>query len=623
MAKKTDKMDETAGGATREQSLVSDRSYRPEGIDDSFAGTDPTPVSAPQLGVRGMLRFVWRQLTSMRVALFLLMLLAVAAVPGSIFPQVAQAPAEVAQYMRDNPTLGEWLHRLGFFDVYASVWFSAIYILLFVSLVGCILPRVKAHLHNLRSAPPRTPRRFARFPAKGELTLAGEQADADAVVTAARTHLRKRFLGLPTFRVVTATEPDGARTVSAERGYLRETGNLLFHISLLGLLVSFGAGQLLEYRGQVIITEGRGFANSVVEYDTFESGALFTESSLHPFSMTLDSFESKFRITDAKAQDFAANVTVRETDGSEREATIKVNQPLNQAGAKVYLMGNGYAPSVTVRDAAGEIAFSGPVPFLPEDDMYTSQGVIKVPDVSTGEQIGLVGYFLPTAEVTGDGARSIFPDPYNPALVLTVFHGDLGLDEGIPQNVYRLQTDEMTQSVEEDGTPVTLIVGQGTTVDLPDGLGTIEFTELPRFVALDLRYDPTLVWLLVFSLSALLGVSISLFTPRRRVWVRARTTTPDGGDPRTVVEVAGLARGDDMGLQGEVDALIAALARLDPQPDLDDDDDGAAADDGPAVAADDTDVVSGVHTVSEASDTTAPMTAPSRSAPERPTDEPL
>lgn len=556
-------------------------SYRPEGIDDSFTGsadtltagggstekTSTTPT-APQLGVVGMVRFAWRQLTSMRVALFLLMLLAVAAVPGSVFPQQKQDPAAVAQYMLDNPTLGEWLNRLGFFDVYASVWFSAIYILLFTSLVGCILPRTKAHLHALRTAPPRTPRRFARFPARGRYLAPAELVTPEDVTAAAVKHLRRRYLGLPAFRVTTATEPSGALTVSAERGYLRETGNLLFHISLLGLLISFGAGQMLEYRGQAIVVEGRGFANSVVDYDTFESGALFDENSLVPFSMTLDSFDSTFRITDAKAQDFTAFVTVRETDGTSRQEQIKVNHPLSQSGAKIYLQGNGFAPGVTIRDAAGEVAFAGSVPFLPQDTVYTSQGVIKVPDVSTGEQIGLVGYLLPTAEVTDTGARSIFPDPINPMLVLTVFHGDLGLDDGIPQNVYRLDTDGMTQSLEEDGTAVTLLVGQGETVDLPDGLGTIEFDSLPRFVALDLRHDPTLAWLLTFSLGALLGVSVSLFTPRRRIWVRAQqdeALDPDGSGRivrRTVVEVAGLARGDDSGLQGEVDALLRALPAL-------------------------------------------------------------
>ena len=139
--------------------------YRPEGIDDAFsAGDGPgerTPSGGkggaggdggpalPSLGWRGALRWTWRQLTSMRVALMLLMLLAVAAVPGSVLPQRPQDPAAVLRYLQENPTTGEWLDRLGFFDVYASVWFSAIYILLFVSLVGCILPRTKAHLQAL------------------------------------------------------------------------------------------------------------------------------------------------------------------------------------------------------------------------------------------------------------------------------------------------------------------------------------------------------------------------------------------------------------------------------------------------------------------------------------------
>jgi cytochrome c biogenesis protein len=183
--------------------------YRPEGIDDAFAEGGPgvgqaasSRPAAPALGVVGTLRWTWRQLTSMRVALMLLMLLAVAAVPGSVLPQRPQDPAAVLRYLQDNPTTGEWLDRLGFFDVYASVWFSAIYLLLFVSLVGCILPRARAHLQALRGRPPRTPRRFERFPAQGRAVT---DATPDEVVAAAEAHLRGRVRWLPTFRVETGT----------------------------------------------------------------------------------------------------------------------------------------------------------------------------------------------------------------------------------------------------------------------------------------------------------------------------------------------------------------------------------------------------------------------------------
>ncbi|MFD6448437.1 cytochrome c biogenesis protein ResB [Promicromonospora sp. NPDC060204] len=558
--------------------------YVPDGIADAFTqgeqgeahdtpasdpkGQKPERPTPPALGLVGTLRWMWRQLTSMRVALMLLMLLAVAAVPGSVLPQRNQDAAGVLEYLADHPTAGDWLDKAGFFDVYTSVWFSAIYILLFVSLVGCILPRSAAHYRALRGRPPRVPSRFNRFPAKATLTtgVSPEEA-ADAV--AAR--LRGRLSWLPTFRVDRGEEAARGRrpasaTVSAERGYLRETGNLVFHLALVGLLVSVATGQMLHYRGQAIVTEGRGFANAVVDYDTFEKGGWFRPGSLVPFSMTLDKFESEFAsdtVAFAQARDFTAHVTVTEPSGEERPEQIKVNHPIVVDGAKIYLQGNGFAPEITVHDAKGEVAFSGRVTFIPEDTMYTSRGVVKVPDVSPGlDQIGLVGYFLPTAEVNEDGsARSAFPQPVDPLLVLEVYTGDLGLDDGSPQNVYELDTASLTPALEDSGERVKVLARPGETVDLPDGLGTLTLGEdLPRYVALDLRHDPSLVFVLVFALLALAGLTVSLFTPRRRVWVRAY----EGPDGVTVVEVAGLARGDDAGLQAEVDRAVGAVPGAEP-----------------------------------------------------------
>lgn len=565
--------------------------YAPEGLDDAYASGDPadradapgaTPPVLPQLGAVGWLRWAWRQLTSMRVALLLLMLLAVAAVPGSVWPQRSQAPERVQQYLVDHPTAGPWLERAGMFDVYSSAWFSAIYLLLFVSLVGCILPRTRAHLRALGARPPRTPRRLDRFPAQGGGTSAHEP---EAVARAAATALRGRVRWLPRYRVdvrreaavapagaVTAdadgaTGPTrdggGAWTVSAERGYLRETGNLLFHLALVGLLISIATGQLLHFRGQAIVVEGRGFANAQTDYDTFESGSAFDPASLVPFTLRLDRFTSEFDPETLQSRDFLAEVTLTEPGEEPRAETIRVNHPLTAGGAKVYLQGNGYAPDVVVRDAAGEVAFSGPVPFLPRDEVYTSEGVIKVPDVSGDQpQIGLVGSLLPTAQQLTDTLwRSIDPQPNDPVLVLAVWKGDLGLDDGVPQNVYELDDTGMEKVTQDDGTPVTLYVRPGETVELPDGLGTLELRDVPRFVALDLRRDPALPFVLVFALLAFAGLGISLFTPRRRVWLRA---TPDAArHGRTVVRAAALARGDDVGLQAELDEIVGALA-LDP-----------------------------------------------------------
>ena len=176
-----------------------------------------------------------------------------AAVPGSVFPQRNQDRAAVARYLQDNPTLGEWLDRLGFFEVYASVWFSAIYILLFVSLIGCIVPRTWQFVGQLRGRPPGAPRRLTRLPAHTTWRTA---AEPEEIREAALALLRKRR-----FRSHVVGD-----AVAAEKGYLRETGNLLFHIALIVMLVAFAWGQLFKSEGNKLIVEGGGFSNTISRY---------------------------------------------------------------------------------------------------------------------------------------------------------------------------------------------------------------------------------------------------------------------------------------------------------------------------------------------------------------------
>ncbi|GAB2690368.1 cytochrome c biogenesis protein ResB [Thalassiella azotivora] len=514
-------------------------------------GPDEDPV-LPQLGAVGLARFAWRQLTSMRTALFLLLMLSIAALPGSVFPQRGIDAAAVAQYLQDNPTSGPWLDRLGFFDVYASPWFSAVYLLLFVSLVGCVLPRARVHWAAVRARPVRTPRRLERMPAHETLEVDGDPA---AVLTAARGVLRRRRYRAD------VREDDGQPSVSAERGYLRETGNVLFHLSLVGLLVAVAAGSLYGYRGEALVTTGGTFTNTLVDYDSIDPGTLFEPEELPPFQVTLDDLEVSFEEQAggnqfAAPRDFTARVTVVDEPGAEpRRETIRVNEPLSVGSANVYLSGNGYAPLVTVRDGNGDVAFSGAVPFLPVDAFYSSTGVVKAPDARP-EQVGVQALLLPTFVLDEQGPRSVFPDARDPRMVLTAWVGDLGLDDGVPQSVFRLDTEGLTQLTADDGDLFRVVLAPGQTVELPDGHGSITFEDLTRFAAVDVRHDPGKVPALVFAVLAMVGLVASLFVRRRRLWVRV---LPASGPGRTVVQVAGLARGDDPGLADEVRDVARAL----------------------------------------------------------------
>ncbi|MGO3312600.1 MAG: cytochrome c biogenesis protein ResB [Brachybacterium tyrofermentans] len=515
----------------------------------------PRGVNAPALGLRGTLLFLWRQLTSMQTALILLMLLAIAAVPGSLYPQRSVNPALTDQFLEENGRWGKLLDTLGFFEVFSSPWFSAIYLLLFISLIGCIIPRVGVHLRQVRAKPPRTPSRLTRFTGYTRVELPG--ADADALLETARRSLRRSRYRTD------VREETGSRSVSAERGLLRESGNLLFHIALVGVLICVAGGQLTSYRGQITVIEGQGFTNSLTQYDSFESGAWFDTSELSPFQFTLDEFRAEYVLEGADESrvgqplSFEADIDVTTPGEKQEQRTLQVNKPLHVDGTSMYLLGNGYAPDVTVTDPEGNVVAQGPVITVPMGDVgYTSQLVIKAPDARP-DQLAVVGFFLPTGVIDEEGPHSIYPDLADPQLALTVHKGDLGLDSGIPQNAYEVDVSTLTPVTGDDGTPVLISLAPGQIFELPDGT-TISFDGVKRYAAFDVAHDPFERWVLVSALTAVGGLILSLFVPRRRLWVRVGDRS--GPDGTVVLEVAGLSRSDDPALPDDVRALATKLS---------------------------------------------------------------
>ena len=548
---------------------------RPSDYEDGAGGAAAVAeraarADAPGFGVRGWLRWFWRQLTSMRVALILLLLLAVAAIPGSLLPQRGADPNGVVQYQADHPELFPILDAFPIqaFDVYSSVWFSAIYLLLFVSLIGCVLPRIAHHWRAMRGAPPKTPARLSRMAGFAEQFISNPDADAaereafaERAIEQARGILRRQRYRVEVQRITTR-RGDAEISVSAERGYLRETGNLVFHLALLGVLVSVALGGLFSFNGQKVLVEGETMVNQLIDYDSATSGRWFDSARLDPYRMRLDDLAVDYVTPDegnvgaiGMARNFTASVTLMDSDGGEREESIQVNHPLRTAGAPVYLIANGYAPTLTVRDADGEVVFRESVPFIPQDQNLTSLGVVKVPYGLEFEgestQLGLRGFFYPTKADLDSGAfTSNYPDLTNPVLTLDVFVGDLGIDAGVPQSVYALDTTLMEQVAGRELETKSLQLTIGETVDLPEGMGTITLDGAPRYASFDVMSNPAQEWILVFALLAVAGLLTSLFVPRRRVWVKA---LPVEGGVR--LQYAALARGDDPTLEQAVAQL--------------------------------------------------------------------
>ncbi len=533
--------------------LQPDLRQRPS--DDRQATALPSDLTTRELA-----RWSWRQLTSMRTALVLLLLLALAAIPGSVIPQENIDSLAVSQWRDDHPRLAPIWDRLDLFSVYGSVWFAAIYILLMISLVGCIIPRLFVYYRAMRAKPPKAPRHLSRLP---ESTSYTTDEDPDAVLARAARVMKGRR-----FRVHYVEDESDA--VAAERGYLREAGNLVFHLAVIVVLVGVAAGSLFGYKGGVILLNGTdyGFSNNLTQYDDFAPGALFDPDVMEPFSFSITDFDVDW-LTEGKragmAREFVAKLDyTTEPGGEDKTYDLKVNHPLSIGGTDVFLIGHGYAPVITIRDGEGEVAKSGPVVFLPTNaQTFESFGVVKAPFAKPG-QIGLEGAFYPTFAMGRDAdgnltmPASVFGEALDPLISMSLWTGDLGLQDGSASSVYVLDKADATQVMKPNGQPFRMDLRPGETATLPDGLGTVTFDGLQRWNKIQVSRSPGSLVALSGVVVALLGLLGSLFVRPRRMWVRARRQD----DGTTLVEVARLDRssgGDPEDGAAELGEVVAAL----------------------------------------------------------------
>lgn len=437
------------------------------------------------------LRNSWRQLTSMRTALVLLFLLAVAAIPGSVFPQRSVSVEDVRGYYLAHPDLAPVLDRLWAFDVFASPWFAAIYLLLFTSLVGCVTPRLRDQWRALRKPPPDAPKRLDRLP---------QHARFD-------TH---PLIELKGWRTRRTEHPDGTVTFAAEKGYLKETGNLLFHAALLLVLVGVGIGAQWGWHANrlLVLGEDQSFCNTLQQYDEYGLGPRVDATDLPRFCLELVDFQVSY-------QDNGTPKSYLATVAGGR--TFSVNHPLRLDGADIYLLDHGYAAEFRYTDKQGR-SQTTISPLLPKDGMLTSEGVAMFPDVNGNDKTGQMGFealYLPTP---GLGGRSLHPQERDPAMTVWAYRGDLGLDAGIPASVFELDKARLTQYGEAK------ILKKGETWTLADG-SRFEFLGTRPWIAITIRHDPGETMVLVGTVLLLAGLPLSLYGKRRRVWWRLH---PDG-----------------------------------------------------------------------------------------------
>lgn len=526
----------------------------------------PAPIGPQRQSPLGralaLVRNTWRGLTSMRTALMLLFLLALAAIPGALLPQRSLNAQKVDQYIADRATLGPWMDRLELFDVFSSFWFTAIYVLLFISLVGCILPRVFDHYKALRTEPVKAPRNLSRLPYHFE---SSDAATPEEVVERTRKELR----GWRT--VVRPGSREGEFTVSAEKGYTREAGNLVFHLALVCLLAAIAIGKLFGYEGNVIViaNDGPGFCTtSPAVFDSFRAGNVNDGTGLTPLCVRVKTFKADY-LPNGQAEMFTADISYQAGKDLQsdtwRDTTIKVNHPLRLEGDRIYLQGHGFAPKFTVTFPNGQTRTES-VQWRPDDaTTFLSSGVLRI-DPPGGmypndadrrkNQIAIQGLFAPTGLLHGSLLTSAFPAMQNPMVAVDVYRGETGLDTGRAQSLFTLDPEMIKQGRLTKEQRVNLAPGES--VSLSDGT-KVTFDGAEEFVNLQVSHDPAQGWVLASAITMMAGLLVSLLVKRRRIWLRVYPDSTSDDQRRTVVEMGGLARTDQAGWGGEFDRLRTRL----------------------------------------------------------------
>ncbi|MGH2663119.1 MAG: cytochrome c biogenesis protein ResB [Actinomycetota bacterium] len=475
-------------------------------------------------------RAVWRSLRSMRTALILLLVVAMASVFGSLIPQAPISLRAVTDLYREHPLLARIYEAAGLFDVYGSWWFTLAYVLTLISLASCLIPRTRTLVRGLGQRPQsiRELEGMRHF-AEGLVPVAPEEA----LARSRRVLRRRRFRVSP-----------GEPGLAAEKGAAREGGSLVFHWSVFLLLVGVMYGKGFGFTGQATVVEGDTWTEARASYDfPPQTGRFFSEGMHTGFQVRVEDFDAAYYPT-GLPRDFTSWVEVIDPGGravGERE--IRVNDPLSHQGVKLYQLGYGWAPVIEVR-RGDDVLASEPVVFVtdtPNDQRRPWRGAVKLP--SLRPQVGIEFRLAPDLPALLAGRPML--EARDPFLTFEAYRGDLSLTAA--QSVFRL--DKRGLEPWESGG-----IGLGQTATLPGGL-EVSFTELREYTQFLVTRDPGAWIVLAAAVLLVLGLLPALYSSRRRVWVRA--VEADGRGTR--LQVAGFALQRKAAFEEEFRELVGEL----------------------------------------------------------------
>lgn len=520
------------------------------------AGATPATRS-PRLSLADPFRLVWQLLINVKFALFLVGLAVVASLTGVVIPQV---PAE----MRSNPaarsvwieaqrdtfgSLTGLMDRYDLFDVFHSPWFIGLWLLIIVSVTVCTVSRIRPTVRSVHRPPKVVSDRY--FETAHQRASFHHPGGVEAVEGLLR---RRRY------RVERTLERDGSTYLFAERFGWAQYGTFVSHLALLVLLVGGLLTTLAGFDRTLALAEGR---TAAPVFRSLGAGQIFVAM--------LDAH----RGIDGQGNivDFRSELEVRRGDEVVR-CTATVNDPCTAFGYKFHQAAFfDDLARITVAGPDGRVLYSDVLDF---NNNRTAVPRLRVTNLETGRvafdqalpQMGsLSGDLLGEAEGELALADLVFLDPGPVAFGVTwqwaegtllagvvgpgLHETTLRPGESVETAQYRITYAEVVsipairlgdmpgaisddgvvavQMLEDrDGRPYLYISGveqddlaltPGATATTSAGY-TFTFHGRAEGSGINVRRDPgdTFIWVAVAM--ALVGLGITFYVPRRRIWAK-------------------------------------------------------------------------------------------------------
>ena len=298
--------------------------------------------------------WLWGTLTSIRLTVFLLLILAAVAVIGTVVPQ-GQPPAQYASHFGE--VWGALLWRGGFTWIYYSPWFLGPIVLLAMNILACVVHGLGQAVR--RAFQPLSVSAALALPERGRITWPAG-VDPHPLV---RTSLR-RELGRGRKEILSEQE-----IYLLERGRFRPVGPYLIHVALLLILAGGLIGKFGGVDGQLAIGQGEVLSAFEVEPRV--------EKPLN-FQVRLDKFQVSFYEPGGSPKEFRSDLTFMQDGREVRGATCRVNEPVSFGGLTFYQSSYGTQATgpIRLKVQLGDLTQSIEAPFGRPVDLPGGRGQI-------------------------------------------------------------------------------------------------------------------------------------------------------------------------------------------------------------------------------------------------------